>query len=83
VVLVLESAPRPALPAAPRGGMSKVAEPHLLMSIPTPRARDRCAERNIGALSTMCASEAGRSGLELRYKVNGSADMTDTALVRA
>ena len=26
------SAPRPALPAAPRGGMSKVAEPHLLMS---------------------------------------------------
>jgi len=27
-----ESAPRPALPAAPRGGMSKVAEPHLLMS---------------------------------------------------
>jgi hypothetical protein len=63
--------------------VSKVAKPHLLMSIPTPRARDRCAERNIGALSTMCASEAGRSGLELRYKVNGSADMTDTALVRA
>ncbi|HET7867705.1 MAG TPA: alpha-D-glucose phosphate-specific phosphoglucomutase [Burkholderiaceae bacterium] len=27
-----ESAPRPALPAAPRGGMSKVAEPHLLKS---------------------------------------------------
>jgi len=29
---VPESAPRPAEPAAPRGGMSKVAEPHLLMS---------------------------------------------------
>ena len=29
-------APRPALPAAPRGGMSKVAEPHLLMSAPRP-----------------------------------------------
>ena len=28
----LDSAPEPALPAAPRGGMSKVAEPHLLMS---------------------------------------------------
>ncbi len=26
------SAPRPALPAAPRGGMSKVAKPHLLMT---------------------------------------------------
>ena len=34
VVLVLTSAPGPALPAAPRGGMSKVAEPHLLMGTP-------------------------------------------------
>ncbi|HMO44862.1 MAG TPA: cytochrome D1 domain-containing protein [Rubrivivax sp.] len=29
----LKSAPRPALPAAPRGGMSKAAEPHLLMRV--------------------------------------------------
>ena len=34
VVLVLKSAPGPALPAAPRGGMSKVAEPHLLKGTP-------------------------------------------------
>jgi len=33
--LYMMSAPRPAEPAAPRGGMSKVAEPHLLMRAPS------------------------------------------------
>ena len=42
----LESAPRPALPAAPRGGMSKVARPHLLTisgpSLSRPHLALRC-----------------------------------------
>ena len=54
-----------------------------LMSISTPLARGRCTERNIDALRTTCAWATGRCRADLRYKVNGSAEMTDTALVRA
>ena len=54
----------------------------FLMSISTPLPRGRCMERNI-ALPTTCALATGLCRPDLGYKVNGSVDMTDPALVRA
>ena len=54
-----------------------------LVSISTPLARGRCTERNIDALPTTCATATDRCRRDLRYKVNGSVEMTDPALVRA
>ena len=53
------------------------------MSISTPLARGRCTERNIEALPTTCAAATDRYHLDMCYKANGSAEMTDPALVRA
>jgi hypothetical protein len=56
----------------------------FLKSISTPLARGRCTERNIDALPTPCGASTDRVACDdLRYKVNGSAAMTDPALVRA
>jgi hypothetical protein len=55
-----------------------------LESISTRLAPGRCTERNIDAVPTPCAASTDRSACDdLRYKVNGSAAMTDPALVRA
>lgn len=55
----------------------------LLVSISTPLARGRCTGRNFDALPTTRATAIDRRCLGLSYKVNGSSEMTDPALVRA